>query len=193
MNQIDVSPKVVDFLLSHLDRELKLLDVAIDSAKEVKEVLRAQRGARASRSESPNAETQAGSGEVSTLERSQQMQTHLKNLQHDVAVSAGPIVDSRKELVAMLATISPDDSSLTLKHVAARVAEPARSELLRLRSAVREKLVQFQSISMSNQTVLVYSLDYYSQLLGSSIQTNSYDANGQAKTVGVNFRYNEAG
>lgn len=190
---IDVSQNVVDFLLSHLNRELTLLDVAIDSAAEVKKILRAQ-----GRDSSPDAGHREGelienSGQAFSIQRNQQVQLQLGELQNRIAHSAGPIVDSRKVLTAELARIDPKQSSPSLKQVAANVAEPARSELFRLRKEVRERLAKFQAISMSNQTVLVYSLDYYSQLLGSSNRTNGYDASGHAQSHSKNFRYNEAG
>jgi hypothetical protein len=190
MNQIQISDDVIDFLQSHLKQELKLLDVAIDSAKEVREILRVRRGvSKPSADDSPSKpETDSGEALSST-----QDQARLLSLQNDIARSAGPIVDSRKELAAVLAAAAPEHSSPSLRQVAAGVAEPAKSQLLRLRTEVREKLTQFQAISMSNQTVLVYSLDYYSQLLGGSNQTSGYDASGQAAKNGVSFRYNQAG
>ena len=190
MNQIKISEDVIDFLQSHLKQELKLLDVAIDSANKVREILRVRRSSTNSSSDGPQSTSDLDSEEIPSLSSDR---TRLLNLQNDVALSAGPIVDSRKELAAVLAAAAPEHSSPSLRQVAAGVAEPAKSELLRLRKEVREKLTQFQAISMSNQTVLIYSLDFYSQLLGGSNQTSGYDASGQARQQGTSFRYNQAG
>jgi hypothetical protein len=190
MKQFEISHEQVSFLLAHLRQESKLLDAAIVAGIEVKKMLRAQRN---------DASIKSQEGEVTEtssfaqIDRNEQVRKRLAKMQQQIAATSAPVVINRKKLTAFLAAIAPAGAaSVSLSSLARSIEDPRRSELLKLKEGVKQKYQQFYAISMSNQTVLVYTLSYYDQLLGSSNRGDFYNANGQTQASSPKTNYVKA-
>jgi len=173
MNHLNISPEWIEFLFGHLRHESKLLDRAIESALEVKDMLKTQRAAM-----------------VSQIDRNESVRKHLGKMNRRIQRISTPILASRKNLSALVESLSENQkSSVSLTSIAMSLGGDQRTELLALKQEILEKHQQFTAISMSNQTVLVYTLNHYDQLLGSSNQSDFYNASGQTSEATAKSSY----
>lgn len=184
MNRLNIPDEWIDFLLGHLRHESKLLDHAIESALEVKSTLQTQ---RSEATELYRQGTGNGAAVVSQIDRNESVRKHLGKMNRRIQRISTPILASRKNLSGLIESLSRNqNSSVSLTSIAMSLGGDQRTELLALKQEILEKHQQFTAISMSNQTVLVYTLNHYAQLLGSSSQSDFYNANGQAtETTGI--------
>ncbi len=184
MNRLNIPDEWIDFLLGHLRHESKLLDRAIESALEVKSTLQTQ---RSEATELYRQGTGNGAAVVSQIDRNESVRKHLGKMNRRIQRISTPILASRKNLSGLIESLSRNqNSSVSLTSIAMSLGGDQRTELLALKQEILEKHQQFTAISMSNQTVLVYTLNHYAQLLGSSSQSDFYNANGQAtETTGI--------
>ena len=184
MNRLNIPDEWIDFLLGHLRHESKLLDRAIESALEVKSTLQTQ---RSEATELYRQGTGNGAAVVSQIDRNESVRKHLGKMNRRIQRISTPILASRKNLSGLIESLSRNqNSSVSLTSIAMSLGGEQRTELLALKQEILEKHQQFTAISMSNQTVLVYTLNHYAQLLGSSSQSDFYNANGQAtETTGI--------
>ena len=158
----------IEFVLSHLRRESAYLDTVIECSLKMKDVLR-------ERSTNPNApstaenatgtaalasETTAGSGPAS-------LQSHekLDALRGDLARQFVPVLEGRQQMKSALKDFKPILETPTVSSLATRLNEPDRRELKQLRDDIKEKLNEVRAITMGNQAVLIYTMDFYHRLL----------------------------
>jgi len=128
MNHLNISPEWIEFLFGHLRHESKLLDRAIESALEVKDMLKTQRSEATEfyRESSGN-----GAAMVSQIDRNESVRKHLGKMNRRIQRISTPILAS----------------------------------------------------------VLVYTLNHYDQLLGSSNQSDFYNASGQTSEATAKSSY----
>jgi len=187
MNHLNISPEWIEFLFGHLRHESKLLDRAIESALEVKDMLKTQRSEATEfyRESSGN-----GAAMVSQIDRNESVRKHLGKMNRRIQRISTPILASRKNLSALVESLSENQkSSVSLTSIAMSLGGDQRTDLLALKREILEKHQQFTAISMSNQTVLVYTLNHYDQLLGSSNQSDFYNASGQTSEATAKSSY----
>lgn len=182
------------FIVNHLRLESRHLDAVIESSLEMQAILRERRTVEplgttlptGPHSASPNAPDEP-TDHARETQRNHRMAARLSVLRRKIAEQFVPVLDSRRKLGEVLKTISSDqDRAPTVTSLALMVDEPLRGELKTLRREIRSKLNQVQSISMGNQAVLIYTLDFYGRLLSGltpdKTQSNYYDANGRSQS-----------
>ena len=176
MNQLKLNSLQIEFLQNHLQQESNLLDALIESSLEVSELLRLQRVK--AHNDSKRTEPKLGTVPASQqIERNEKVRKRLASMQEHFTQLSTPVLLSRQKLTAFLNSIRPGVSLLEITQVVA----PQESEiLLNLRETIKAKMNRFRTISISNQTVLVYSLAFYQQLLHGSVQASEYNAKGRA-------------
>jgi len=174
-------------IIAHLETESKFLDSVVESTLEIQEALRKHR-------EIPREPMVCLSGNtVASIqllnitpmqaERNRRLNEYLTKLREGISKSFLPVLQGRKKLVELLATIDPTQTRApTVSELAVRVDEPYRSQLKSLRTEMRAKLSRVHSISMGNQAVLIYTLDFYNRLL-----------NGLSQEGGGSTYYNQMG
>ncbi len=137
----------------------------------------------------PDSKNEAVSVPDLKAEQDNRIDQRLENLRRKIETDFIPVVKGRRTMIDVLRSLNPDAARTpTLTELAGTADEPMRSELKRLRNEIRDKLNQIQSISMGNQAVLLYTLDFYNRLLAGLSgggatpglpQTNCYNASGQ--------------
>jgi hypothetical protein len=91
-------------------------------------------------------------------------------------------LESRRQLPGILAALCDTPEKATLSSIAASLPQPVKGQLMELRWEIRGKMDQVYAISMGNQAVLIYTLDFYDQLLpGSRSDSGCYNATGQTQ------------
>ena len=188
MHQLKPSPKQIEFLQNHLSQESDLLDALIESSLEVKELLRLQRSesrSAASHTEAPVSPKPASQ----QVERNEKVRKRLASMRDHFSQLSNPVLLSRQNLTQFLNSIKPGISLLEITRV---VSEPEREALLNLRKTIKEKMNRFRTISVSNQTVLIYTLAFYQQLLHGGVQAPDYDAKGKPQNGTQQTNYVQA-
>jgi flagellar biosynthesis/type III secretory pathway chaperone len=186
----------ISFIVEHLRTESKHLDEVIESSLEMQAILRESRNHPPAKlhvagdSESSERETESPSdkpnGQNLQSERTERLNDRLRELRTDIAQRALPVLEGRKQLVEVLKAVDSNaEKTPSLSELATQVDEPLRTELKQLRSDIRSKLNQVHSISMGNQAVLLYTLDFYNRLLtGLSTdgeQSSYYNSTGRSQ------------
>ena len=183
----------ISFIVEHLRTESKHLDYVIESSLEIQSILREFRNNRASmRQEESDSNTSPSETEKPNKKpdlrsrRTERSNERLRELRADIAQRALPVLEGRKKLVEILKAVdSTAEKTPSLVELASQVDEPLRTELKQLRSDIRSKLNQVHSISMGNQAVLLYTLDFYNRLLtGLSTdgeQSSYYNSTGRSQ------------
>ena len=198
-NTDSLSTESISFIVKHLSVESSHLDTVIESSLEMQAILRESRNSRvpgntlettnddkpSNENNSPDAETQSANNLLQT-ERNRRLQDRLTKLRQEITQQAMPVLEGRRELVEILNAIQPSaEKTPSLSELSTKVEEPLRKELKQLRNEIRGKLNQVQSISMGNQAVLLYTLDFYNRLLtGLSTdgeRSSYYDSTGQSQ------------
>jgi flagellar biosynthesis/type III secretory pathway chaperone len=172
-------------IVRHLQVESGHLDTVIESSLEMQSILRARR--------TPIAPSQNESGSVDNppttglrVDRNQRLNQRMLKLRADIEQNFQPIAQGRKQLVDVVKTMDPNaEKTPTLSELAMHVEEPLRSKLKLLRNEIRGKLNRVHSISMGNQAVLLYTLDFYNRLLSGlssdDQQSSYYNADGRSQ------------
>ncbi len=108
----------------------------------------------------------------------------LEKIREELAKRFLPLAEGRQTMqstIHKLATIS--NSEPTIRQLAAILDQPLREELHDLRIEIKSKIQIVQAITMGNQAVLLYTLDFYSRLMtgiSGEIATNQgYNSHGQ--------------
>ena len=179
------------------------MDTVIESSLEIQSALREHRTRPALRIATPAVESQdVPNGESDgtatepaarpatpslEAERHQRLEGRLSKLRSEIADAFEPVLQGRRKFVEVLRAIEPTNSHTpSVSALLLKTDEPQRSKLKNLRNEIRRKLNEVQSISMGNQAVLIYTLDFYNRLLtGISTdqrQSNYYNSHGQTKT-----------
>ena len=174
-----------EFIIQHLSMESKYLDSVIDSSLEMQLILREGRSTPGD-PDVPRMRDEATANGSLQAERHHRMKKKLDKLKGEIAREFLPVLEGRKKLVEVLGSIDPTQTGTpSVTSLALRVEEPYRSELKKLRSEIRSKLNQVQSISMGSQALLIYTLDFYNRLLTGLSQdyrqSNYYNSMGQTQ------------
>ena len=162
-----------ELIIRQLEAESKFLDGVIQSSLQMQNLLRIERR----RERGPESESPATvAAQISDLK--QQLSERFQ------PVKAGR--DAMLNHVQSLQLQTSQQNPLTARELAGKVAEPHRSRLTQLRADIRSKLNRIQAISMGNQAVLVYTMDFYNRLLtGLNLrpaESAGYDATGSSTT-----------
>lgn len=186
-------------IIRQLETESKFLDEVIESSLELQNLLREGRQAtrpKATEPESDAAAQKAGASKQEpdtskqnsgTAEPQPDIAARILCLKDKLAVQFQTIAEGREAMQQQIRSIeldSDDQKPLTAKQLARRVPDPQRGQLQTLRTELRAKLNRIKAITMGNQTVLVYTMDYYNRLLtGLSLrpaEAPGYDASGSS-------------
>ncbi len=179
MPHASVLAKKVNSIIRQLETESEFLDAVIESSLELQALLRVDRrsGATAERDEP---QTDAA--------------TRIVRLKEKLGRQFQPIKVGRDAMLEQIGSVEAHSNArqpLTAKELARRVPDPQRSRLMQLRSEIRSKLNRIRAISMGNQAVLVYTMDFYNRLLtGLALrpsESGGYDASGSS-TAGSKHR-----
>ena len=173
-------------VMQHLRQESVLLDAVIESSLEVQSILKEQRKRQTDELVSSNSETEAGQKlEVarSHYGRNEEGRARLNRLNSEITEKFHPVLEARKRLPLLLSELEMQvDTPVSVTNLSRKISEPMKSELMTLRNEVKTKYNEFSAIAMGNQTVLVYTLSYFDQVLaGGRSGLNSYDASGQTQ------------
>lgn len=203
MSHQNTAHPAIRTVVAQLKVESEYLDTVIESSKEMQTILRASRGAAptssppATGNEVRQPATTAGETVLKRTESpivvsglqaefNEQLNARMAALRTKLETDFLPVVSGRKTMIGVLKSLDPTaEQTPTLSEIAARVEGPLKSDLKRLRSEIRSKLNQIHSISMGNQAVLLYTLDFYNRLLaglsGDPEQSSYYNANGRSQ------------
>jgi hypothetical protein len=183
----------VEFVLAHLQKESEYLDTVIQCSLRMKDLLR--RRSTQTQPDDPTVPDAANPVELAAgneLDRPDILEPHeqLTALRGDLARQFVPVLEGRQQMQSALGTVEPLlKNPPTAIALAAKLPDPQRRELKRLRLEIKDKLNEVRSITMGNQAVLLYTMDFYQRLLnGLSNEvpaTNAYNADGRvASQVG---------
>lgn len=177
-------------IIEHLKTESAFLDSAIESSLEIQEALRQHRGINAEEPGKELGEPLISESEapvnMTQQQRNEALNGRLARLRDRIAETFLPIVESRREFVRILRSLdSSSNQTPSVTALALKVDEPYRSQLKEIRNDLRAKITQVQSISMGNQAVLIYTMDFYNRLLTGlsreQVQSNYYNAMGESQ------------
>ncbi len=175
MFQQDFGTSVAERLtivFGHLQMESLYLDTVIESGLEIQQILREQRSI-------PTAVV--GEEATAAQRENQKIMERLNQLRDGISKRFLPVLEARKKLPGVLKTFAPtgEDEAPSLTSLFFLINEPFRSKLKNLREEIRTKLDKVYSITMGNQTVLIYTLNYYDVLLnGNAPKSDCYNASG---------------
>ncbi len=184
MPHASVLAKKVNSIIRQLETESEFLDAVIESSLELQALLRVDRRSGTT-VECDEAQTDAA--------------TRIVRLKEKLGRQFQPIKVGRDAMLEQIGSVEAGSveahsnarQPLTAKELARRVPDPQRSRLLQLRSEIRSKLNRIRAISMGNQAVLVYTMDFYNRLLtGLALrpsESGGYDASGSS-TAGSKHR-----
>ncbi|MCP4096940.1 MAG: hypothetical protein GY748_11945 [Planctomycetaceae bacterium] len=173
-------------IMQHLRQESVLLDAVIESSLEVQSILKEQRKRQTDELVSSNSEAEADQRlEVarSHYGKNEEVRARLNRLNSEITEKFHPVLEARKRLPLLLSELEMQvDTPVSVTNLSRKISEPMKSELMTLRNEVKAKYNEFSAIAMGNQTVLVYTLSYFDQVLaGGRSGLNSYDASGQTQ------------
>ena len=187
----------IGFILDHLQNESEYLDVVIECSMKMKEILsrirtrsvsgkgsqeEANRGGSIgsdTKSQAPETEAPTASG----LPEADPIQ-ELNCLRESLLRQFLPVLEGRRQLATVREELDPMlEGRPTVSMLSKRLDEPARSDLIRLKRDILNKINEVRSINIGNQAVLIYSINFYDRLLsglsGESVSAPCYSANGE--------------
>ncbi len=181
----------VQAIVDHLRRESEYLDTVIVCSLNMKDLLNRPRVTARTNltAKSPLAQTATAvtaNAESLALETGNPLD-RLTALRGDLARQFLPLIEGRQRLQSTLQHFEPMfDTVPTLRDLAPKLAIPIRNELNQLRHDIKSKLQEVQAITMGNQAVLIYTLDFYHRLItgitGESPSPQAYNSHGQMMT-----------
>lgn len=173
-------------IMQHLRQESVLLDAVIESSLEVQSILKEQRKRQTDELVATNSEGETEHKLEMTRAhygKNEEVRARLNRLNSEITQKFHPVLEARKRLPVLLNDLGMQvDAPVSVTELSRQLAEPMKSELMILRNEVKTKYNEFSAITMGNQTVLVYTLSYFDQMLaGGRSSLNSYDASGQTQ------------
>ncbi len=159
-------------LLQQLERESTHLDEVLAFSLQLNDLLQKPGG----RGDS--------SGEVEFQRQSSKRSEIVREAYLALTERFARIADGRRRLQSML-NAQPQDGlpRSNWETCLAQCAVHLRDELLRLRAAVKSKILEIQSVIVGNQVVLNYTLEFYGQLItgltGGVVPSPAYNARGE--------------
>lgn len=162
-------------VLEHLRQESAYLDNVIACSLKMSELLKHSSYAGQIRTDSANSHE-------SPIESTPL--NELKQLRADLVNEFAPIAEGRQSLQVLMSKLKTEsDDPPSLRELAKELDDPVKAELIQLRTEIRDKLHDVQSITLGNQAVLIYTLDFYHRLMmgitGESPVAPSYNSHGQ--------------
>lgn len=175
-------------LLSHLQREAKLLDGLIAAAGRIRDFLRQSTSSesalkRTNQPSSAQPDKLTEAPETASLDQARRsfidLQTQLK--QTFIRLQA-----ARKSLQKELSQLPVTrDSPLSIREFAGKLEKQLGESLLAAWKSVKQKRTRFETIQAGNQVVLFYSIDHNRKLLSvflPSKMNDGYDAMGNNRS-----------
>ncbi len=190
----------IGFILDHLQSESEYLDVVIECSMKMKEILSRIRSRSVSAGESADARSKSEGPESETIlpghpgEAAETTATdqktdddpirELDGLRENLLRQFLPVLEGRRRLASVREELNPMlEGKPTVTMLSKRLDEPARSDLIRLKRDILNKINEVRSINIGNQAVLIYSINFYDRLLsgltGESVSAPCYSANGE--------------
>lgn len=187
----------IGFILNHLQSESEYLDVVIECSMKMKEILSRIRNRSVSDKSAQGDPVQDDSAERdATLQFSETGDTgaaklaeadpiqELNYLRESLLRQFLPVLEGRRQLATVREELDPMlEGRPTVSMLSKRLDEPARSDLIRLKRDILNKINEVRSINIGNQAVLIYSINFYDRLLsgltGESVSAPCYSANGE--------------
>lgn len=177
----------IEFVIHHLRRESEYLDTVIECSLKMKNILsQRQSMADSGHLSADSADTESSDPEPSAARPApdpRQPHAKLDALRQDLARQFVPVHEGRQQMKVALQEFKPFLDSPTVSALAPRLNDPARGELKKLRDDIKDKLNEVRAITMGNQAVLVYTMDFYHRLLtglSSDIQpAKAYNKSGK--------------
>jgi hypothetical protein len=162
-------------VLEHLRQESAYLDSVIACSLKMSELLRHSSYA---------SQTKEGELPGSREEKEKATLDQLHEMRAGLNVAYAPIAVGRDALHLAIQKLKADAvDAPSLQDLASELEGPVKDELIQLRGEIREKLQDVQSITLGNQAVLIYTLDFYHRLMmgisGDSAIAPAYNAHGQ--------------
>lgn len=161
-------------IADHLCKELALLEKVIGCSQRMQDLL--QRSAIPVRFTSQSVHSQQ-TGQENGLQGIHQIRNELSD-------EFDSISDQRVQFFQMIKDLSRESGPTpTLAQLVPRLPQKLRNQLTLLRTEIKSKLQEIQSMTMANQTVLMYTLDFYQRLISGlsadEYQQPAYDASGK--------------
>ncbi len=161
-------------ILEHLWQESTYLDSVIECSMKMSHLL----------SQSSYASQTDHDSESSPREPATSAHQQLNQLKQELTDSFEPVAAGRQQLQAALRKLEPFvEGTPTLRDLVPSLDLVTRDELEQLRIEIKRKIHDVQAMTLSNQAVLIYTLDFYHRLMtgitGESTSSKSYNAHGQ--------------
>jgi hypothetical protein len=162
-------------VLEHLRQESAYLDSVIACSLKMSELLRHSSYAD---------QLQLDHSETDERQATRSPQDQLNQMRADLVSGFEPIAVGRHALNSTMMKLRVEaNDPPSLRDLANELNGPAKEELIQLRTQIRDKLQDVQTITLGNQAVLIYTLDFYNRLMmgitGESTVAPSYNAHGQ--------------
>ncbi|HMO13173.1 MAG TPA: flagellar export chaperone FlgN [Pirellulaceae bacterium] len=178
-SEIDVT-MIATEIADHLRRELAYLNELIEYSNQLNTLLtRPRRPVSLPVSAGPPND----SADVTIVDQENHA-NQIANLGVEFGEKFAPIAKARNLLKSLLDKFkSSTDIEPTISQLTTLLAVPLREELIHLRQEIKSRLNELQAINMGNQTLLVYTLDFYERMItGMSSEhqvSQAYNSHGQ--------------
>ncbi len=175
------------FIIDHLEKESEYLDTVFACSKEIQSSLRKHREQKPAATANRNGTTTLNllSFTPEQKERNRELTEMMNRIRTRMSDSVEPILPSRLQFVQTLRSLVPEsDRAPSLSALSKLVDEPFRSTLRGLGEEIRAKVRKVHAVSMGNQAVLIYTMDFINRLLtgissGDQCYGNSYSSTGK--------------
>lgn len=164
-------------IADHLRRELVLLDKVIGCSQRMQDILQ--------RSAIP---IQVSSQSEHLQNTDDENRLHgIHQIRDELSDQFDSISGQRNKFFQIIKNLTREsEPTPTLNQLATRLPQALRNQLTDLRTEIKLKLQEIQAMTMGNQTVLMYTIDFYHRLVsgisGGENQQQAYDAHGKMAT-----------
>lgn len=164
-------------ILDHLQQESQYLDGVIACGMRMSDLLK-----QSSFNHSPSPNTESSAADSQSLPKNDLEQ--FNRLRSQLLDQYQPIATGRNKIQVVLTKLESETQNRpSLRELAPHLEPQVRDELNRLRTEIRQKLQDVQAITLGNQAILIYTLDFYHRLLmgitGESQAVRGYNSSGQ--------------
>lgn len=170
-------------IVEHLRRESEYLDTVIECSLEMKGLLlrnattRPQKVTVATINDESDSLPAAPDDSTTAFDQ-------LTKLRGDLARQFVPVLEGRQQMQTAFKYFETLlEAPPTLTKLAPQLEPGLRGELRDLRTNIKAKLQEVQAITMGNQAVLIYTLDFYHRLItgltGEAVPAKAYNSQGQ--------------
>ena len=166
-------------IVGHLRHESAYLDDVIACSQRMNVILN-----RSSFLQSSVSSSGKSSAEKSVEASPEKAHEQLDQIREELAKRFLPLAEGRRIMQSTIQKLETTSlSEPSLRDLAAILDPSLRDELHDLRSEIRAKIQNVQAITMGNQAVLLYTLDFYNRLTtgisGEATPNQGYNSHGQ--------------